>query len=189
MILPISYYGATVLRQKGATIKEITPEIRQLAADMLETMRAHDGVGLAAQQVGQALQLTVIDISVVEKRPSKMWIDQVEVDPKGHMPLVLINPEISIIKTKEIGVEGCLSFPEITADIVRSKRVKVKARTLDQPVIEFEAAGLLSRAVQHEYDHLQGILFIDRMDPDERQELKGAIEAIKTNPPKPKLAE
>lgn len=188
MILPISYYGAAVLRQKGHKVKEITPEIRKLAADMLETMHAHDGVGLAAQQVGKALQLCVIDVSLVEKRPSKMWINQEEVDPKAHMPIVLINPEISLIKTKENGIEGCLSFPEITAEIARSKRVKVKTQTLDLPVFEFEAAGLLSRAVQHEYDHLQGILFTDRMDPDERQELKGAIDAIKKNPPKPDLA-
>lgn len=183
MILPITYYGNPILRKKGEKIKTITPALRQLMDDMLETMRAYDGVGLAAQQVGKALQLAVIDVSLVEKRPSKMWIKKKEVDPKAHMPILLINPEISLIKTKEVDAEGCLSFPKIHADISRSKIVKVRTQTVDGGFFEFEAGGLLGRAVQHEFDHLQGVLFTDRMDPAERQELREEIEAIKLHPP------
>jgi peptide deformylase len=130
---------------------------------MLETLHEANGVGLAAQQVGEALQLTVIDVSDAENRPSKMWIDGKEVDPKEHMPLVLLNPELELGRQTEIGPEGCLSFPEISADIARAAHIKVRATGLDGEPIEFEAEGLLSRAAQHEVDHLHGILFIDRM--------------------------
>ena len=163
MILEIVTYGDPVLRAKGKRIQKTDEAIRQLAADMLETLHEASGVGLAAQQVGEALQLTVIDVSDAENRPSKMWIDGKEVDPKEHMPLVLLNPELELGRQTEIGSEGCLSFPEISADIARAAHIKVRATGLDGEPIEFEAEGLLSRAAQHEVDHLHGILFIDRM--------------------------
>ena len=163
MILEIVTYGDPVLRAKGKRIQKTDEAIRQLAADMLETLHEANGVGLAAQQVGEALQLTVIDVSEAENRPSKMWIDGKEVDPKEHMPLVLLNPELELGPQTEIGPEGCLSFPDISADIARAEHVKVQATGLDGEPIEFEAEGLLSRAAQHEVDHLNGILFIDRM--------------------------
>jgi peptide deformylase len=163
MIREIVIYGDPVLRAKGKKVTKVDDEIRQLAADMLETMHEAGGVGLAAQQVGEPLQLTVIDISQAENRPSRMWINGAEVDPKDHMPLVLINPELILSKETEIGPEGCLSFPEVTADITRAARTTVKASDLDGNQIEFEAEGLLARAAQHEVDHLNGILFIDRM--------------------------
>jgi len=163
MILEIVTYGDPVLRAKGKRIQKTDEAIRQLAADMLETLHEASGVGLAAQQVGEALQLTVIDVSEAENRPSKMWIDGKEVDPKEHMPLVLLNPELELGRETEIGLEGCLSFPDISADIARAAHVKVRATGLDGEPIEFEAEGLLSRAAQHEVDHLNGILFIDRM--------------------------
>ena len=163
MILEIVTYGDPVLRAKGKRIQKTDEAIRQLAADMLETLHEANGVGLAAQQVGEALQLTVIDVSDAENRPSKMWIDGKEVDPKEHMPLVLLNPELELGRETEIGPEGCLSFPDISADIARAAHVKVRATGLDGEPIEFEAEGLLSRAAQHEVDHLNGILFIDRM--------------------------
>ena len=163
MILEIVTYGDPVLRAKGKRIQKTDEAIRQLAADMLETLHEASGVGLAAQQVGEALQVTVIDVSEAENRPSKMWIDGKEVDPKEHMPLVLLNPELELGRETEIGPEGCLSFPDISADIARAAHVKVQATGLDGEPIEFEAEGLLSRAAQHEVDHLNGILFIDRM--------------------------
>ena len=94
MIREIVIYGDPVLRAKGKRIQKTDEAIRQLAADMLETLHEANGVGLAAQQVGDALQLTVVDVSEAENRPSKMWIDGKEVDPKEHMPLVLLNPEL-----------------------------------------------------------------------------------------------
>ncbi|MGC2353663.1 MAG: peptide deformylase [Candidatus Udaeobacter sp.] len=164
MILPILQYGDPILRAKGQRIDEINDRIRELAAKMIETMHAAHGVGLAAQQVGEALQLTVLDISAVEDRPSTLKLDGKDMtDPKGAMPLVLINPEIELRGEMEIGVEGCLSFPEITGDIERAQSVTVRAQNLEGDSIEFEAGGLLARAIQHEHDHLDGILFIDRM--------------------------
>ena len=163
MIREIVIYGDPVLRAKGKRIQKTDEAIRQLAADMLETLHEANGVGLAAQQVGEALRLTVIDVSEAENRPSQMWIDGKEVDPEEHMPLILLNPELELSRQTEMGPEGCLSFPDISADIARAAHVKVQATGLDGEAIEFEAEGLLSRAVQHEVDHLNGILFVDRM--------------------------
>ena len=163
MILPILQYGDPVLRAKGKRIDEINDQIRELAANMIETMHAAHGVGLAAQQIGEALQLTVLDISAVEDRPSALKLDGKDADPKSAMPLVLINPEIELHGEMEIGVEGCLSFPEITGDIERAHSVIVHAQSLEGGTIQIEAGGFLARAIQHERDHLSGILFIDRM--------------------------
>ncbi len=131
MILPILEYGDPILRAKGKPIENIDDRIRELAANMIETMHAANGVGLAAQQIGEALQLTVLDVSLVEDRPSKLKVDGKDVDPKAAMPLVLINPEIELHGATETGVEGCLSFPEITGDIERANTVIVRAQTRD----------------------------------------------------------
>ncbi len=163
MILPILQYGDPILRAKGKRIEQIDDRIRELAANMIETMHAAHGVGLAAQQVGEDLQLTVLDVSAVEDRPSMLKVDGTDVDPKTTMPLVLINPDIELLGETEVGVEGCLSFPEITGDIERAQSVRGRAQNLEGDTIEFEAGGLLARAIQHEHDHLHGILFIDRM--------------------------
>jgi peptide deformylase len=128
--------------------------------------------------VGEAIQLTVIDVSDTENRPSRMWIDGEEVDPKEHMPLILINPQLELSRETEIGPEGCLSFPEITADISRAERVKVTALDLEGKPVSFEAEGLLSRAVQHETDHLNGILFIDRMSSASKVTLASKLKKL-----------
>jgi len=163
MILPILQYGNPILRAKGKRIDEIDDRIRELVANMIETMHAAHGVGLAAQQIGEALQLTVLDISAVEDRPSTLKLDGKDADPKSAMPLVLVNPEIELDGETEIGIEGCLSFPEITGDIERAHSVMVRAQSLEGETIQIEAGGFLARAIQHEHDHLNGILFIDRM--------------------------
>lgn len=178
MIREIVIYGDPVLRTKGKRIRKADEKIRRLAADMLETLHEANGVGLAAQQVGEALQLTVIDVSEAENRPSKMWIDGKEVDPKEHMPLTLLNPELELSRETETGPEGCLSFPEISGDIVRAVHVKVRAEGLDGEPIEFEAEGLLSRAAQHEVDHLNGVLFIDRMNSAAKASLGGKLKKL-----------
>jgi peptide deformylase len=178
MIREIVIYGEPVLRVKGKQIGKIDDEILALAADMLETMYDANGVGLAAQQVGQALQMTVIDVSDAESRPSQMWLDGEEVDPKEHMPLILINPELQFGDELELGTEGCLSFPEVTAEIERAAKVKVTAQDLQGNRIKFEAAGLLGRAVQHETDHLNGILFIDRMSSAAKASLAGRLKRL-----------
>jgi len=164
MILPILQYGDPILRAKGKRIEQIDDRIRELAVNMIETMHAAHGVGLAAQQIGEALQLTVLDISPIEDRQSTLKLDGKDADPKTAMPLVLINPEIELRGETEVGVEGCLSFPEITGDIERAQSVTVRAQTLEGDAIQVEASGFLARAIQHEGDHLNGILFIDRMN-------------------------
>ncbi|MGZ4965827.1 MAG: peptide deformylase [Chthoniobacterales bacterium] len=164
MKLEIAKYGDPILRAKGKRVTKVDDRIRVLVSDMLETMHAANGVGLAAQQVGEALQLTVVDISGVEDRPSTLRLNGKKVDPKTAMPLVLLNPEVTLDDAEiESGTEGCLSFPEITAEIDRAVSIVAKAETLDGALLEIEASGLLARALQHEVDHLNGILFIDRM--------------------------
>src|SRR5689334_20194057 len=163
MILPILQYGDPILRAPGKRIEEIDDRVQELAANMIETMHAANGVGLAAQQVGEPLQLTVLDISAVEDRPSTLKLSGNEVDPKTVMPLVLVNPEIELRGENEPGIEGCLSFPEITGEIERAQTVIVRAQNLQGEPIELEAGEFLARAIQHEHDHLHGILFIDRM--------------------------
>ena len=163
MRLPIRKYGDPILRAKGKPIETVDDHIRSLAENMLETMHAANGVGLAAQQVGEALQLTVLDVSQVEDRPSTMKVNGAEVNVVATMPLVLLNPTLRLGDAKDSGTEGCLSFPDITAEIDRVTSVELEAETLDGEKIRIEASGLLSRALQHEVDHLNGILFIDRM--------------------------
>ncbi len=178
MILPIVKYGHPALRQKGARIEKITPAIRQLIADMFETMYASAGIGLAAQQVGQALQLTVIDVRAAKDRPSTLELNGQPADVASIMPLVLINPQIRPVGNSATGPEGCLSFPEMYADITRPDSVEVVAWNAEGKTIEFKAGGLLSRAIQHEVDHLNGILFIDRMTSAVKNDLRPELEAL-----------
>lgn len=178
MKLKVVKYGDPVLRKKGARIESITPEIKKLIGDMFETMYDYKGVGLAAQQVGYALQLTVIDVRGVTDRPSTLELKGKAADVAEFMPLVLINPELTLVGEHAAGPEGCLSFPEVFAEISRPQFVDVKALNEKGKPIEFRAGGLLSRAVQHEADHLNGILFIDRMDKKTKEELKPELEAL-----------
>jgi peptide deformylase len=175
--LDIVKYGHPVLRQKGKRIERVTPEIRKLAADMLETMYAAEGLGLAAQQVGQALLLTVIDVATAD-RPSQLFIDGKPQDLATSMPLVLVNPQILEWEGEQIGTEGCLSIPDVNADIRRAERVTVRAQKLDGQEIVFEGTGLLARSVQHEIDHLNGMLFISRMDPATRVSFEGKLKKM-----------
>jgi peptide deformylase len=178
MILEVVKYGHPVLRQKGARIEKITPEIKRLIAGMFETMHANHGVGLAAQQVGLALQLTVIDVREAKERPSTLELDGQPADVEKFMPLVLINPEIKPSGDSVSAGEGCLSFPEIYAEISRPESITVKALNEKLKPVEFHAGGLLSRVVQHEMDHLNGILFIDRMERKKKRELQEQLDEL-----------
>jgi peptide deformylase len=178
MILPIVKYGSPVLRKKGEHIEAITPEIKKLIADMFETMEANHGVGLAAQQVGVAKQLTVIDVRAITDRPSTLELDGHPVDVNKIMPLVLINPVITLSGEAVKAGEGCLSFPEIFAEISRPGTVDVQALDAKGKPIAFRCGGLLARAVQHETDHLHGILFIDRMDKKTKAELQPELDDL-----------
>lgn len=178
MILNVVKYGHPALRQKGSRVESVTLEVKKLIADMFETMYAYKGVGLAAQQVGVPLQVTVIDVRGVTDRPSTLELDGKPADVQKFMPLVLINPEVKPVNDPVAGPEGCLSFPEIYADIVRPESVDVTATNEKGEKFQFRCGGLLARAVQHETDHLHGILFIDRMEKKTKEELRPELEDL-----------
>lgn len=178
MILPIVKYGSPVLRQKGARIEKVTPEIAKLIEDMFETMRENHGVGLAAQQIGRALQLTVIDVSGIEDRPSWVEVNGERVEVESLMPLTLINPEVKAVGDPIKGSEGCLSFPEVYGEITRPESVDVRALDAKGKPLEFRCGGLLARAVQHENDHLNGVLFIDRMEKKTKAEIQPDLDDL-----------
>lgn len=178
MTLTIRQYGDPVLRAKGKRVDKIDARIRELAQNMIETMHGANGVGLAAPQIGEALQLTVIDVSQVEDRPSTMQLNGQAVEPATSMPLVLINPQIELNGKTESGVEGCLSFPEITGEIDRALSIVVRAQNLEGEPIEIETSGFLARAIQHEVDHLNGILFIDRMSSAAKTSLASRLKRL-----------
>jgi peptide deformylase len=178
MTLEVVKYGHPALRQKGARIEKITPEIQALAAAMLDAMHANKGIGLAAQQIGRPLQLTVLDLRGVTDRPSTLKLDGKESDIAAIMPLVLINPAIQPAGEPATAPEGCLSFPEIYGDIERPSLAEVRAINEKGQAIQFSCGGLLARVIQHENDHLNGILFIDRMKRDAKEELKPKLEEL-----------
>jgi len=179
MILEVVKYGHPALRQRGARIEKVTLEIKKLVADMFETMHTNHGIGLAAQQVGKALQLTVIDVREAKDRPSWLELDGQPAPVDEFMPLVLINPEIKPGGEPVSGGEGCLSFPEIYAEITRPDLVDVKALNGKGKPVEFRCGGLLARVVQHEVDHLNGILFIDRMSRKTKEELRLELDQLR----------
>jgi len=162
--LEIKKYGTAVLRQKAEPVKEINNSIRALAADMLETMYEGRGVGLAANQVGVPRRIAVVDVKWTQGEKS---------------PVVLINPEIISQSGEAVAEEGCLSFPGITAKIRRPDRVEVSALDLDGKKRVVSCKGLFSRAVCHELDHLNGVLFIDRMNPVTKLTLRKKINRLK----------
>ncbi|CAN93970.1 MULTISPECIES: peptide deformylase [Sorangium] len=147
-IRTILHYPDPRLRQKAQPVGEISPEITKLIDDMAETMYAAPGVGLAATQIGEPHRVFLVDIAA-DDEPSNL--------------LVFINPEIVRQEGQLTGPEGCLSFPGISEDIKRAERVTVRARGRDGATFEIAADGLLAVAIQHELDHLDGVLMIDRM--------------------------
>ena len=162
--LRIRLYSDPVLRERALPVQEITDVERKLAADMLDTMYASSiGVGLAAPQVGILKRLIVIDLD--------------RDHPEGA-PLVLFNPTIQSLAGEVIGEEGCLSLPGITADVKRAAKAVVTAQDMDGEWIRIEGDGLLARVLQHEIDHLDGILFIDYVRGLKRQLLRGKLRKL-----------
>ncbi len=172
MVLKIVRYPEPVLRAKCRAVTEVTPEVRELAQNMIETMKDANGVGLAAPQVAQDVQLAVIDVSHNPQCISYLRINGQEADMVKHMPVIFLNPKIELGRDKESDEEGCLSFPRLRGDIRRSLEVKVTFETLEGETQVWETDGLLARAFQHEIDHLNGVLFIDRMSATAKVTLK-----------------
>jgi peptide deformylase len=163
----IKKYPDPVLRKKTASVGAIDEDLCRLIDDMVETMHAAPGVGLAANQVGVPLQIAVIDIGDHEEEGKKRPL------------VVLINPEIVSQEGAVVAEEGCLSVPDFTEKVKRAARVKVRARDRAGKTFELDADGLMAKALQHEIDHLNGILFIDRLSPIKksifRRKLKKAL--------------
>jgi peptide deformylase len=172
MILPIVIYGDPVLRVDCPPVTDITDETRTLAENMVETMYEADGVGLAAPQVGVALQLAVIDVSHAPELQSYFRVDGQEAVLKEWMPLVFINRDIEPGRARAESNEGCLSFPGLRYQIKRPAQITARLTLLDGRVITVETDGLLARALQHETDHLHGRLFIDRLSSVDKLTLK-----------------
>jgi peptide deformylase len=148
MILPILKYGDDILHESARPVEDMTPAVERLIDDMVETMYAAPGIGLAATQVGVPLRICVIDLSVGR-------------DPKGL--LTLVNPEFVEREGVQLEEEGCLSLPGFNATVVRPARVIVKALDRSGSAFQTEGTGLLARAFQHEIDHLDGTVFVDRL--------------------------
>jgi len=165
-ILNIVKYGDQVLREKAEPVREVTDDIRALVKDMLASMYAAEGVGLAAEQVGRKEAVCVIDVP----KEQSCGVD---------MPLVLINPEIRELEGEQCGQEGCLSFPGIYIDVKRAEKAVVDYLDLDGKKTTVEATGLLSRALQHEIDHLNGILLIDNMSALQKVAHAGKLKRMK----------
>jgi peptide deformylase len=178
MVLDIVIYGDPVLREKGLPVREVTPELRQLAEDMIETMRAANGVGLAAHQVAVPLQLAVVDVAHDPGCISFLKIDGADADLADWMPLVFTNPVITPGTERETDIEGCLSFPDLRYEVPRPGSIQARLTLLDGRTITLETDGLLARAIQHETDHLNGVLFIDRISSGNKLGLKRKIQKI-----------
>jgi len=173
LIYPITTYGNEVLRTKATPVIDINGEIKQLAEDMLETMYASNGVGLAAEQVGRTESICVIDIPPdAEKAEYKDRTTSIE------MPLVLINPQIIASEGEQRDEEGCLSFPQIGVQVTRANQVTVSFTTLDGVRKTITAFGLLARAVQHELDHLNGVLLVDKMNSVQKLSVSGKLKRL-----------
>lgn len=165
MKLELQIYGSRALRQKARPIESIDRSIRRLVADMLDTMHLEKGIGLAAQQVGSDLAVCVVEVPAEYDKAE----DGNLLNPAIKMPLVLINPEILQESDEQCTMEeGCLSFPGIYFPITRPSEVTVRFRDLSNEDQEVHCRGLLARAVQHEIDHLNGVLIVDRAPPLKR---------------------
>ena len=170
MKLPISYYGDPILRKQGKLIEKITPEIIELAHNMIETMDANNGVGLAANQVGQELKLFVLRNPIITE--------------EGHLaladPQFFINPKITYYnKEIQIDPEPCISIPGISANVERPTRIIVEAIDLNGEIFVEAAEGYKARVIMHENDHVNGVLFIDRVSEKDRKRLEPELRALK----------
>jgi peptide deformylase len=156
-VLNVRRYGDPVLRRRAEVVQAVNPDVRALAADMIETMHDEAGLGLAAPQIGISLRLMVVG------------------DERGRDPRALVNPVIVEQGGEITAEEGCLSLPGIFADVTRAAWVRLEAHDLDGAPVSIRAHGLQARVFQHEIDHLDGVLFIDRLDPVIRDRIKRRI--------------
>jgi peptide deformylase len=162
-IRPVRIYGDPVLREKALAVAGVDDSVRALIADMRETMKAYTGVGLAANQVGVLQRVLVVDVPLDDERRAAM---------------ALVNPVIVARSGSETGEEGCLSIPGIFEDVTRALQIKVRGLDERGQPLAFDAEGYLARALQHEVDHLDGVLFVDRLSLLKRQFLRRTLDAM-----------
>jgi peptide deformylase len=179
MALTIVRFNDPGLRKKGAKVTLFNAALRALADEMIATMHAAAGIGLAAQQVGRAIQLCVVDLREVQNEFD--WeLDGAKPPLELFMPMVVANPEVTPVPEPELVYEeGCLSFPEIRGDVTRPDEIAVTFQDGHGTPHTLRCNGLLSRCIQHEADHLNGVLFIDRMDKETLAVLDPALKALK----------
>lgn len=166
MVLPIVGYGSPVLRQQAEEIEEGYPDIDKLVEDMFDTMHQADGIGLAAPQIGKAISLFVVDLSALEEEDASL----------ANYKKVYINPRIVEEKGDPVGYsEGCLSVPDVHEDVMRPPVVVIEYYNQNWELVEEELDGIRARVVQHEYDHLEGVIFTDRVSAIKKRLLKGRL--------------
>lgn len=165
-----------MLREQGKPVTEFDEDFNQLTRDMLETMYHASGIGLAAQQIGKALMLCVVDVPA----EADMDAQGERLNPDINMPLILANPEILDPTEETDGYEeGCLSFPGVSGQVQRPVGITCRYRDINGEACEIQARGLVARAIQHEVDHLNGILFIDHMSSVKRMAISGKLKRLR----------
>ena len=179
MSLEIVHYNDPVLREKGEKITVFDDSLASFATQMIKTMHDAHGIGLAAQQVGRAVQVCVIDLRSTEAE-FEWKIDGARTPMELFMPMVIVNPKLTIPRKTPtlLSEEGCLSFPEIRGDVERAVSLSAKFQDETGHSHTLECTGLFARCLLHEVDHLNGVLFIDRMEKAVRTELDDAIKAL-----------
>lgn len=182
MRLRVTRHGEPILREPGEPVTVFDDALRQLAEDMFETMYAEEGIGLAAQQIDRALQVCVVDVRPPDDAPPPFDYSYDGKQPPLDlfMPLAIINPKIQIIDPEEeVYEEGCLSFPHVQGKVTRPSGVRCSFQDIEGSSHVIEANGLLGRCILHEVDHLNGILFIDRMDKADLRKNETRIKKLK----------
>ena len=180
MALRICNYNEPILREQGKPVENFDQELAELCDDMVETMYQNEGIGLAAQQIGKALMLCVVDVPQSRDHSFEFTLDGKSPPAELIMPMALINPTVELLPSSETTYEeGCLSFPGITGSVVRPDQVRVSFQDENGDPHVMECNGLLGRCVQHEVDHLNGVLFIDRMDKESLKIVEGRIRKLK----------
>ncbi len=179
MSFTIVHYNHPILRKKGAKVAVFDASVVQLAKAMVRTMHAAEGIGLAAQQIGQALQLCVVDVRPAEA--DFTWeLDGAKPPLDLFMPMTIANPKVTLVTgtTEDTYEEGCLSFPKIRGDVDRPEAIVVHFQDERGVPHVLRCDGLLARCIQHEVDHLNGVLFIDRMTKKVRATVEDAVKAL-----------
>ena len=180
MQLRVTQFGEPILRQTGEQVSVFDEKLEALVADMVDTMYAEEGVGLAAQQVGKALMLCVVDVSHLPDEELDYQLDGKRPPIDLVMPMALVNPVVRTLPAKQVwGDEGCLSFPGIRGDVPRADSIEVTFQDVKGHPRRLSCSGWFARVVQHEVDHLNGVLFIDHMDKRRVRMLESKLKKLK----------